>query len=77
MTLLLKLHDVENYLILAHRQNTYSYYYYLPLFRQEGFKAVHIASKNGHTEIVKLFLDRSADIEAADNVSYAVKAYYR
>ena len=42
---------------------------YLPIHWQEGDRALYIASSTGQVEVVKLLLDRGADIEATDNVS--------
>ena len=44
-------------------------YVFLRLFTQIGDTALHEASGNGHTEIVKLLLQYDADVEARDNVS--------
>ena len=45
-------------------------YHYLPIHRQKGYRALHEASSEGHVEVVKLLLDKDADIEAKANVSY-------
>ena len=37
---------------------------------------LNIAAFNGHTETVKLLLDRGANIEAADKVNEMLSAYH-
>ena len=70
VTLLLQLHDIEYHVDFKQRHITYSMYHYLPIHRQRGHTALHEASSEGHVEVVKLLLDRDADIEAKTNVSY-------
>ena len=55
---------------IKQRHINYSIYQYLSIHRQEGYCALYYASQNGQIEIVKLLLDRGADIEATDNVRY-------
>ena len=55
---------------IKQRHITYSMYHYLPIHRQNGHTAFHIASIAGHVEVVELLLDRHADTEAKTNVSY-------
>ena len=55
---------------IKHRHITDSIYHYLQIHRQEGDRVLYIASGAGHVEVVKLLLDRGADIEAKSNVSY-------
>ena len=45
-------------------------YHYLPIHRQDGRTAYHIASGAGHGEVVELLLDGGPDIEVKTNVSY-------
>jgi ankyrin repeat protein len=51
-------------------------YHYLPIHRQDGDKALNIIQKKHtciqkkHVEVVKLLLDKGADIEAKTNVSH-------
>ena len=54
---------------IKQRHITDSIYQYLPIHWQDGHSALYYASQNGQVEVVKLLLDRGADIEAADNVS--------
>ena len=42
------------------------------LIWQIGQNAVHIASWNGSIEMVKVLLDRGADVDAPDDVSRAI-----
>ena len=35
---------------------------------QEGITALQLASENGHEEIVKLLLERGADVDKTENV---------
>ena len=55
---------------IKQRHITYSMYHYLPIHRQDGHRALHEASREGHVEVVKVLRDRGADIEAKTNVSY-------
>ena len=55
---------------LEHRHVTHSLYQYLPIHRQTGHRALYVASRVGQIEVVKLLLDRGADIEATGNVSH-------
>ena len=57
---------------IKQRHITHSMYHYLPIHRQEGYRALHEASSAGHVEVVKLLLDKDADIEAKSNVSYII-----
>ena len=57
-------------LTTKHRHITYSIYQYLPIHRQRGDTALFIATQQGHVEVVRLLLDRGADIDAKTNVSY-------
>ena len=45
---------------------------YLIYIRQYGNTALHIASFNGRENIVRLLLDRGADVDAKDKVSDTV-----
>ena len=70
MTLLLQLHDVEYY---VDYQTTTYHLLYLSIFaihRQRGHRALYCASQEGKVEAVRLLLDRGADIEASNGVSY-------
>ena len=42
------------------------------LIWQIGQNAVHIAGRNGSIEMVKVLLDRGADVDAPDDVSRAI-----
>ena len=42
------------------------------LIWQIGQNAVHIASRNGSIEMVKVLLDRGADVDAPDDVSCVI-----
>jgi ankyrin repeat protein len=46
------------------------------IHRQRGHRALLIASENGHVEVVRLLLDRGADIQAKTIVSYITMASY-
>jgi ankyrin repeat protein len=54
---------------IKQRHITHSMYHYLPIHRQDGDTALHIASQKGYVEVVKLLLGTGADIEAKTNVS--------
>ena len=43
---------------------------------QGGRTAVHFAAYNGHTETVKLLLDRGANVDATDEVNEMMSAYH-
>ena len=51
-------------------------YHYLPILGQDGDTALYIACQEGHVKVVKLLLDRGADIEAKTNVSYITMESY-
>jgi Ankyrin repeat len=55
---------------ITQRHISYSIYHYLPIHWQDGDRALYCASSAGHVEVVKLLLDRGADIDATNNVSY-------
>ena len=51
-------------------------YYIDMLLLQHGMTALHIACRDGHTEVVKHLINNNADISAATNVSdYAVAVF--
>ena len=56
-------------LTITQQHATHSIYHYLQIHWQEGRRALRGASVFGQIEVVRLLLDRGADIEA-DNVSY-------
>ena len=39
------------------------------MYHQDGYTALHWATDEGHTEIVKLLLDRGANVDTTTNVS--------
>ena len=39
------------------------------MYHQDGCTAFHLAASGGHTEIVKLLLDRGVNVDTADSVS--------
>ena len=39
------------------------------LLLQDGMTALHLACRDGHTEVVKHLINNDADISATDNVS--------
>ena len=61
---------------IERRHITHSIYQYLSIHWQDGYSALYYASQNGQIEVVKLLLDRGADIEATDNVSYITMEWY-
>ena len=47
------------------------------LLLQDGMTVLHLACRDGHTEVVKHLINNNADISATDNVSdHAVYVYY-
>ena len=43
---------------------------------QDGNKPLHLAAQGGHTETVKLLLDRGANIDSTGMVSEIISAYH-
>jgi ankyrin repeat protein len=76
VTLLLQLHDVEY--CVDYQTSTYLLLYLSisAIHRQDGDRALRIASLVGQVEVVKLLLDRGADIEASSDVNYITMASY-
>ena len=54
------------------RHITDSIYQYLPIHQPEGYTVLLVASCAGHVEVVKLLLDRGADIQASCDVSASI-----
>ena len=69
-TALSTMYALSTIFAFEHRHVTQSIYQYLQIHRQDGYRALYIASRVGQIEVVKLLLDRGADIEATDNVSH-------
>ena len=69
-TALSTMYALSTIFALEHRHVTHSLYQYLQIHRQDGYRALYIASQNGQIEVVKLLLDRGADIGAKTNVSH-------
>jgi hypothetical protein len=55
---------------IKQRHISYSINQYLPIHRQRGHRALYGASQDGKVEVVRLLLDRGADIEASRDVNH-------